>query len=514
MPETEKPPREDLAQELERKREQRGLEPLDWEDFRRRQLASVTDPEARREAADDIGKMEEQETESEHAREQVDIMEVVEQYSDTEKKYLFSNLFAFKTTDGCWGGCPFCSMRAKRGVKAQFTPDSLARFSKKYGGEIPRGAVPWYDNDFFDHERPQAVFDARAWNFTGLSTSLPRGSEGKFLDFTREMFRRHQQDPKNGSGCFIRLSVGEHNVRRIEAVIKKLRDELLAQGVPPEGVAEFFQNNFRAIDRFAENVTKVGYLIKEHDDIRGAADSGPGDGVVLGPEGFSARIAVARTIYNPTGEVVVPLLPGLVEEQVPRHCLAHKWSDPNSNLLLVATDPFLPFPANLKGERYHFPDPEADVIMQLGRAATSLHRFVRLSRLEELVRYLYTPGARTAFQREIKPVMEEELSRAQKLMETSSSEAIIKELHFYQLLARVQLMQVEYLLESAEKGNDRAGITRAAKVLAGVNKDNVNDLPGQLAVMREAARTPKRKVPSGTVELKFSTKTDFSPEKD
>lgn len=327
-----------------------------------------------------------------------------------------------------------------------------------------------------------------------ISTSIPKGSEQRFLDFGGYLIARALPEIAQIGvwqdeywGPSIRVSAGKHNIQRVEQVLKQLTINLQGLGYTESQVNDFFQHALRVEYRF--NVQQLGPLIAKHDDIREADSFACSDGVIISPSSITGRVVVAPTIYEPSGEKIIPVTPGRVTEIVPQY----QYTGFYTNSTRYISNPFLDFPKIVTGEYLKLQDAMENTILTLGRAATSYAKFVTaLSGMnEDKLRYFddkrYFRIAQAGFARMCSKV-EAAIASASKL--NVQTEEVQDRLQFYILLAQVYSTEVDFLISQHQSGVSMKDIIGLAQIFKGVGRDNVSGLPHIVEQFKATHRKP------------------------
>jgi len=263
----------------------------------------------------------------------VDIMEQLEEFSDRERELILNDTVAIQLTEGCRGGCPFCSRHLKgekRNIKAHYSYKSLKKFVEKYQSSLRYVALydksdpsDWEDKD--ENGEYGIVDIYKLFEFPPqITTSIPPGSEQRFIELAVHLAKKNipilneipvpnldavefnldnkaddYDEVKNG---YIRVSEGDHNKQRIKEAKIRLFLELAKSGYSDEEIDLFYNNCIKIEERAEDKLFQIGMLIENHNDIADPANfNDGGDGVVITPGGIISQIASAVTKYEPTG---------------------------------------------------------------------------------------------------------------------------------------------------------------------------------------------------------------------
>lgn len=245
--------------------------------------AASLDPVVREKAERDL----DEEVEIERTLEQsrpVDIMELLAPFSEEEVRLMLSETLAVQLSEGCNGHCPFCFLSTKeekRGVVAHFTFRSLKVFFEKYSSKMRSDLPLYWKSDPFDwndedEEGKYTFIDfykVKPRSLGLISTAIPKGGEQRFIDFTEFLFQEQLSYLKDLEyqgdyyyGPRIRISVGKHNISRVEYTLKNLIGKLRDLSCTDEDIEMFFRHCVMIETRFEPQA--IGPLISKHDDIR------------------------------------------------------------------------------------------------------------------------------------------------------------------------------------------------------------------------------------------------------
>lgn len=274
--------------------------------------------------------------------ETVNLMELVGQYSENERRLMFNNLSKIELTWGCNGDCYFCFGMPERGVKAKFSFDSVKNFMQTYKDSLPQRFSLYGDNtDPFDYRDSDHNFldiykayreirladGPLETSYQFISTSIPRGGQRDFIDFMKNIIKEQKEFKKPST--YIRVSLAEHNIQRVETTFEKLVEELLTEGFTKEEINDSFDKILDVSTRFSDKpgeVRKMGKQITGHDDYRDIEGPACYDGVEITPEvdfqhkpdGIYAIAMVATNVYAPSGYWKTKLKSGMAEDYIPK----------------------------------------------------------------------------------------------------------------------------------------------------------------------------------------------------
>lgn len=421
----------------------------------------------------------------------VDLVEQLAGFSESERRFMLENLNALQLTEGCNGKCTFCFLAQKGGlwgVTKHYSFTSLKEITKKYHSVIRPDAIYYWGSDPFDYsdrdndgnEHTYADVESLRMTRPFVSTALPIGSEKRFIAYNRQIIDSCLSAIKqlglyedSYHGRVIRISVGKQNIRRVEQVLHSLHEELRTIGYSEEDVNRYFEFVVKVETRFDPEV--IGPLIDQHDDIGGANSFSCMDGVVITPDSISARIVTAPTIFEPSGEVTISLIPGRINDVVPQPFYSgHHDRFTRYHL----HDPLLDFPRRPDGEYLRLEDRAKNVELVYGRAATSYAKFIAALAAPEAVkeiaqsnlqdRYFHSVANRfKLMQQRVRGIHNERLKIKRDVQER---------LAFYKLLCEVYSTQMEFILSHWRRGTSIQTICSIASEFRKVGKDNVKSL--------------------------------------
>jgi hypothetical protein len=478
--------------------------------------AGSLDPKLRFEALRQIS-ANDYEPKEESEEQRVDIEEQFSQFSEEEIELISKNIMAVQFTEGCNGFCPFCFLATKgqkRGVTAHYSFPSLRKSFERFRLEK---AFPYWASDPFDYYDKDELGEYTfldIYKLYGLrpvfvSTSIPRGSERRFIDFVKAIVEdilsaTHDANFEEGDyfGPKVRISVGKHNIRRVINTLRQLFLELESQNYSRNDIEDLFAHGIILADRV--NVRSLGPLIEKHNDIADAEAFGRYDGVVVTPKSISGRITVAPTVYEPTGEISIKLQPGRVKNLVPRcedlEVYRMRVYDMINYSIVLGGRVLVDFPHLPDGSYLELPNEEENCILILGRAAHSLAQFFStLSEGEKArIKPSYEGGRKNLMRqveidfRGIKERTSQAMEKANALAEEADEETR-RRLQFYILLAAVHLKEMQFLLNEYKKGASLSELIKIAKTFRGMGKNEFAQLDAKLDELHKEINSGKRR---------------------
>jgi hypothetical protein len=254
----------------------------------------------------------------------------------------------------------------------------------------------------------------------------------------------------------------------------------------------------------------LGRWISMHDDIRDILTPVCEDGVVISPKSCKAIMVSVPTMYEPSGQTIIPLSPGQVENYIPKKIHINDYSNFNhENSLIVHVNNrkiMLDIIKRADGEQYTLPDPISDIVLKLGRETASTGRLivdlanlssteikVKGNQLREKKRYLNVVKS-VFIDRRFKVI--DQISRAKKYCENNElSERDLKKIQFYILLSETYLTEVNFLMDEIKSNRSIKTISVMASIFRNIRKDQVSKLPkminGILAFDKEIKIKPE-----------------------
>jgi len=476
--------------------------------------AGSCDPEKRKAALETLEEMWHLQPErSAEKAPTVDLVEQLDRFPEEQRKVILENLAAIQLTAGCNGGCSFCVFGRKRGVTARYTFESWKRFSEKYGpllSELQRSPpILYWDSDPFDYRDPEGhtyldVYKVYVENVPGArpytSTSIPRGSQRSFIEFCEYVVNQHIKE--DAPLPVVRISVGKHNARRVEAVLRTLEEVLRSKySYEQTGRALAKMIIIEGRSKDIGNLHPVGPLIAEADPFRDIYSPACADGVVLAPDGLRAILVGPATIYNPSGEWDIPLEPNLPPDTVPRF-------NYNLDYYNVPADDYT---LEAITERKHFFLPEAhratdgrpydlteagfteqdQLCFALSRSAAALNLFVRVTSGSKALRGVekgnpYLRGAASAFG-DVRRRVERQISDTQELLEREQDlpDGEREKLEYFITLAQLQLAKVALLIRLVNDGCNSTFVSSMAQVLERIGESQVPHIEEILEVVSQ-----------------------------
>lgn len=421
----------------------------------------------------------------------VDLMEQLSQYTEKERRLIISQTMALQLTEGCNGGCPFCFLGIKKGVSAKYSFESIVAFFRQHGDQLSKSLLLYYDSDPFDYRDGKHSFvDVyRAWRKVKpgerhfISTAIPRGSGDDFVEFMRSAINERKKEQRRGNPqpmVGVRISLAKHNAQRVEAVIKRLTRTLLKDGHSQRSIDNFYREHLEVGVRFSDKVHLIGPLIERHDDVRDIFSLGCGDGVVLSPGACRARMITVPTVYEPSGEKVVELLPGQADKQTPLLRRAINFTTlREDDLLKNSKRVILPSIKTYDGQEYELTaDPCENLVLKLGRETASIGRLIKALSGLGLFPLKRRLGVIAEEFRERQVKTQEQIARAATLVEQGSlSEAETEKLKFYILLTETYLTEMDFLADQIEAKQQNRVIGAMALVFRQIGREQVKELP-------------------------------------
>lgn len=485
-------------------RERQGLEVLDI-DLLRIQTGSLDPLVAQKARQTLVSKWDlDPEKAAENAK-TVDLMEQLSGFTEEERDTLVSQLAAIQFTEGCNGNCFFCFLGPKKGVEKKYSFDSIVAFLNEYGRFFPYSSTIalYWNSDPFDYRDGDRTFADvySAWRKIKpnegqfISTTIPRGGQDSFIDFMR--YAAHEQKERDNKKLLeVRVSLSRHNIQRVEAIFARLTESLLSDGFSQAEIDDFYAKHVLIGERFTtedeEGIEAIGTtLIGKHDDIKDIHTPACKDGIVISPGSVRAMMVTVPTVYEPSGQKEVLMSPGFDEQQVPAMMHVHERSDfdhfnkPIDRALIRKT--MLDIVRDAYGREYALPDETEDIVLKLGRETAAIGRLIadfselfsdphaNKSSLLQLNEYLRVA---TEVFREREVYTQAQIARA---MSYSKIDALpadeIEKVKFYALLATTYLVEMDFLADQVEGGQEVHAIISIAKMFRNIGRDQVTFLP-------------------------------------
>lgn len=436
--------------------------------------------------------------------EKVDLVEQLEsEFSEEEISLMLKNMVALQLTTGCNGGCNFCLFGKKKGVTEKYSFESLKTFFEKYGKNIEPSTVLYWDSDPFDYRDGDKSFvDVYnlMWEETGgtpfISTTIPKGGEMDLIKFVKYSMRKHFEDSSFRPN--IRLSVGKHNVARVEATLKLLIDELVNDGFSRSQVDDFLFSTFNNFStRFEEDVIPIGALIEQQDDLRDLATPACSDGILFSPTSTDIIMVTIPTIYEPSGQRNITLRGGGdFPEKIPmleKTFKYEKFSQKGPIRLEREWDTLiLPSIKTSSGLEYKLENEVDDLTVSLGRETTAI--FSLLDEISEKKNKWGPSSAEYVFGRinseyfsrrkEILSKVERAKSFVAEGKETLPDEDSEK-IQFYILLTEVNLAKMDFVVDLIDDNEPYKLVSTIATLLQKVGREQVDELPSMVNIIKE-----------------------------
>lgn len=279
--------------------------------------------------------------EARESRRNIDALSALEQFSPLVRPKLVAGLQHIQFTDGCTGGCPWCSFDVLRKITAGFSYESFLNLFDKYGTYFPDTIALYWASDPLDiagkkangelYHYPQLVAELLN-RLEGLqriytSTVIPDGTyehAKELLIILHEHFLRHNYyDDEYGLLHTVRFSRTEKNADTIARLHRELSDMGLHSGFL---MAQFGAAEERTIDR----VKRLGQFIKhpERDPLTNDINTvACYDGTFLSVDGLSTMVMEAATKDSPFGYVQKPVVVNNDEVAVPVYVRANNYAE-------------------------------------------------------------------------------------------------------------------------------------------------------------------------------------------
>lgn len=409
--------------------------------------------------------------------ESLDLQKMLAEFSEEQIVLLLKNIQGIQLTDGCNGGCYFCYGLAERGVNYKLSFSSVEWLLEKYGQYLPDSFIFYGDSsdplDYQDGEhsyidvyklfrsiRPISADISKSYH--EITTSIPKGSQLNFINLAKHIFYEQRASER----CTVlRISISEHNVRRVEIVLMNLIDSLREDGVSDDEIEQFLFNFLHTSHRFSKksglpsDLTNLGQLIKKHDDFLEIESPACVDGIEISPTGVRARMMVAACIYEPSGLKSTELNSENLQNYAPKFLISHQYSKPNDrqvNSNIDSQQIMTPWPMRAGGaENVNFENQFENVCFLLGRDALILDNLMKfiygafgfslfggLQRMTIVKLYNVLP---TEFDMKVKNIREH-MDAATNISSESLSDEQRQKLSFYIKLNEFVLGKAEFLI--------------------------------------------------------------------
>jgi hypothetical protein len=486
-------------------REELGLQPLniDW----LRAKAGSQDPQKAAEAIRKLRILWEVEPgrDAKNARTE-NLLEQFERFSEDERRLILTNLVGLQLTEGCNGGCYFCLFGTKKGVTAKYSFSSIKAFFEKYGEIVNPNMTLYWDSDPFDYRDIDEQGNLRTFvdvyqvfrekqpeTYHFVSTSIPKGGGDDFIKFMLYAFEEDRLRKQAGKNpvLTVRISWGKHNIQRVEASILRLTNILINNGYSKKEIDDFFSRCLTHINRFEENIDKIGPLINQHDDFAELDTRACRDGVLIKPSSIEAVMMTAPTIYEPSGQKSIPLSPGEIDS-IPsllaiENYEGYHFKDSLKKRLEYRQIIIPPIKKAIDpSQRLTLPNQAEDIILTLGRESFALSQL--RDDFADFLNYYYrylpkidlSDGAvffKTAANifRERQIYTQQQIERAEQYLSNNPQEA--ERIKYYILLTEVYLAEMDLLATLIEKNFFITNITLIAESLKNIGKDEATQLP-------------------------------------
>lgn len=430
----------------------------------------------------------------------IDINEQLAPFSENELKIMFDNMVAVQLTEGCNGNCSFCFFGIKRGVSSKYSFDSLSNFFQQHSDKMTdHSFVLYWDSDPFDYRDGDNSFidvyklyrETLPHNYNYISTAIPRGGEYDFIKFMSYL-ASIQDTTDVSSKCVVpvRISVSQQNIQRVEATLSELSTRLLNSGYSQSEINKL-HSTMSTVDRVGDYLLPIGPLIQKADDIKNTYSTACRDGVILTPSLCQAIMLTAATVYEPSGQKNIDLIPGQVQQQVPS-----KVRDELYAIWILGQEPLterisqkqtmVPIITYPNGCEYSLPDIVEDLSLKLGREVASyvrlLSNFSKISRSE--IDSPKSISEKDNFLLVSTQVFRERQIHTQNLLSSTEQfcdstmllEDEQKRLKYYLLLTNSYLTKMDFLANQVEQGQPLDTISRMAVILTHVGRNQIDKL--------------------------------------
>ncbi|KKT48528.1 MAG: hypothetical protein UW42_C0054G0005 [Candidatus Collierbacteria bacterium GW2011_GWB1_44_197] len=438
----------------------------------------------------------------------IDMVEMFDRFPVEMKMKMLNNLVGIQLTEGCNGQCAFCLFGSKKGVESKFSFSSIQEFLKQNYGQI-RGegssVSQYWDSDPFDyqdgeHNYLDVYHEWRKYfpsQFVGISTTIPKGSVEQFIEFTDRLFNKHVNSKNypneiKDDDFNVRISVGRHNLQRVEAVFKELKERWKAKGYTEDAIQAYLTAHYKFSPRLEDDILPLGSQIEKHDDFEDSTTPACEDGVIITPARIECVSMTAPTIYVPSGQYSYEITPDSPSFQIP-HFISNSYYQgfryKEHLTQRVAYDQVL-FPLVTRrgsnSEEINLPDPVDDMVFKMGRYCFSLASMISdISELDskiyaknspEEVRKKYLQLCTLAVSKEKSKILSL-ITKATNHFTREGDQATKDKLNYYARLLKVNLAKAEYISNLISEGADQSMVAIAALALSDVNKNNVDSLP-------------------------------------
>lgn len=446
----------------------------------------------------------------------IDIMEQFQCFSKEEQESMLCNLAGIQLTEDCNSNCPFCMFGIKKGVEAKYSFESLSKFFHTYKAHLSRQFVLYWNSDPFDYKDGPHTFvdvyrlvqEIRPDELHFISTALPKGSEDCFLSFIRFSIKE-QQERKETDLCLslrIRISLGKHNIQRVENMFNAVTEALLSDGYTQREISHFYYACVQMAERIDDNqINAMGSLISKRDVIKDVSTAACSDGVIMTPKAIKAVMVTTPTIYEPSGEKNITLLPGEIIGKTP--CLLNvllysPFYRGNSLYMRTAyRETIIPSIRTEQFAHYHLSDMYEDIILHLGRDITSFGQLINdIAELSVNPKSIHEPSSlkkeylsvcAQSF-RERAYLTRENVDKAQKCIASDAlSDADKEKMAFYVFAVKAYLAKMDFLADQIEQGLSIEAISHSAKTLKNIGKEEISELPEIIEKLPKRTEDPK-----------------------
>ncbi|HUD20340.1 MAG TPA: hypothetical protein VMR81_07900 [Patescibacteria group bacterium] len=265
-------------------------------------------------------------------RDPVDILQMFEAFPEPVRQSLLKGMQHLQFTDGCTGGCPWCSFDVKRKITSGFDFESFTQFATKYAKYLPERVALYWASDPFDISGNRQ--DGTSYDYDDVvsaliphlrreqkiytSTTVPKGTEAivvKLLQHLQDVSKRDITLYNDTSLHTVRFSITDSN----KETVYSIKRQLYTLGLD----AKYIEGQFRVAKEVnEETIKKLGKFIRHPERQVISRDSmtvACYDGVLTTPDGLYSIYMDMATKNNPYGYGLKKLDPTDRVQEIPTY---------------------------------------------------------------------------------------------------------------------------------------------------------------------------------------------------
>ena len=235
----------------------------------------------------------------------------LKEFSEEQRKTIFTNTGAIQLTEGCSIGCTDCGISALKGVQDYISPHLIKKISREYSQELQSNRMLYYASEPFDYDFEghgyidiHNAYKDNVRQGLSLITAIPKGKENLIFSIILDEQNRFTFNKTIGA-----ISLTKFNYKRIE---RKLKESKILDNI--EGVNDLKQFT-RYLNRFDSQFVRdfvnedERYNLSDNGNDLAEESIGCFHGVLIKPSGiYNVQIIKPEKEY-PTGEIQTEITP-------------------------------------------------------------------------------------------------------------------------------------------------------------------------------------------------------------